>query len=474
MPINQITGIASQLLIKAIQQRYESQGFPRMQPGETLEAQVAQKLDGNKVVVMIKGAQVTAEATIPLQVGQKINVQVETLQPQILLRLTSGTAEGEASQAAGYLKALRTPPQAAAPLQLGENLEAQVAQKLDANRVVVMMKGSPVTAETTIPLQVGQKINVEVQSLQPQILLRLVSGDAGGEQARITGYLKAFRTEPQAMTELFQSGGPLFSPESLKTLSHGLLRDRSQVLGQMIRTLIFSTETMKNPLFIRDFMARAGFLLEHNLGKALTENQAGAFNVQPQGDNLKSALIDLSAGIRTWLNTRPDIPEAEAAKLMRLAEYADRSVRTLETQQVLNVVSREQDNRFMVQIPFAFSQGPTMQDIFIEFDGSRGEECREAGAPFRVVFFLNLDVLGEMMIDVGIRGQELTADLSCQRVDTVGLVSSGLEELRENLDSLGFRVMRMTCDIRDDITLTKHDYVRNSSWYEGDVINFFA
>jgi len=349
-----------------------------------------------------------------------------------------------------------------------------VAQKLDAKNVVVMIKGVPVAAETTIPLQAGQKINVEVQSLRPQILLRLVAGDTGGERARIAGYLKVFRAGPQAMTELFQSAGPLFSPDSLKTLSHSLLRDRSQALGQMIRTLIFSTETMKNPLFVRDFVARAGFLLEHNLGKALTENSPGALNVQSQGDNLKSALIDLSAGIRTWLDTRPDIPEAEAAKLLRLAEYADRSVRTLETQQVLNVVAREQDNRFMVQVPFAFSQGPTMQDIFIEFGGSRGEEEREAGAPFRVVFFLDLDALGEMMIDVGISGQDLTADLSCQKVDTVELVSSSLEELRENLDSLGFRVMRMTCDVRDDITLTKQDYVRNSSWYEGDVINFFA
>ncbi|HPJ95708.1 MAG TPA: flagellar hook-length control protein FliK [Syntrophales bacterium] len=474
MSIDQITGIASQLLIKAIQQRYELQGFPQMQPGESLEAQVLQKLDGNKVVVMIKGAPVTAETTIPLQVGQKINVQVETLQPQILLRLTTGTAEGGETQAADYLKVLRAPLPAAAPLQLGETLEAQVAQKLDAKNVVVMIKGVPVAAETTIPLQAGQKINVEVQSLRPQILLRLVAGDTGGERARIAGYLKVFRAGPQAMTELFQSAGPLFSPDSLKTLSHSLLRDRSQALGQMIRTLIFSTETMKNPLFVRDFVARAGFLLEHNLGKALTENSPGALNVQSQGDNLKSALIDLSAGIRTWLDTRPDIPEAEAAKLLRLAEYADRSVRTLETQQVLNVVAREQDNRFMVQVPFAFSQGPTMQDIFIEFGGSRGEEEREAGAPFRVVFFLDLDALGEMMIDVGISGQDLTADLSCQKVDTVELVSSSLEELRENLDSLGFRVMRMTCDVRDDITLTKQDYVRNSSWYEGDVINFFA
>lgn len=388
MPINQVTGIASQLLIKAIQQKLELQGFPEMQLGETLEAKVAQKLDGNKVVVLIKGAQITADTTIPLQVGQKINVQVE--------------------------------------------------------------------------------------SLQPQILLRLITADAAGEQGKINGYLKAFRSDPQALTELFRAGGALLSPDSLKTLSNSLLRHQSQSLGQMIHTLIFSTETMNKPSFIQDFVARSGLLLEHNLGKSLQEKPAGEVKIQPQqGDNLKSALIKFGAEIREWLARGPNLPEAEMTKLLRLADYAERSVHTLETQQVLNVVSREQDNRFMVQIPFAFPQSLTMQDIFIEFSGQRGEE-KEGGSPFRVVFFLNLDALGEMMIDVGIRGQDLTADLACQSDDTMAFVSASLEELKKNLDSLGFRVVRMTCDVRDDIGPAKHDYVRNSSLYEGDVINFFA
>ena len=140
-------------------------------------------------------------------------------------------------------------------LQVGDKLEAQVAQKLGENRVLVLMKGAQVVADTTIPLPVGQKINVQVESLQPQILLRLLTSDTAGEQGKITGYLKAFRSDPQAFAELFKAGGALFSADSLKTLSNTLLRSQSQSLGQMIHTLIFSTETMNNPFFIRDFVA---------------------------------------------------------------------------------------------------------------------------------------------------------------------------------------------------------------------------
>jgi len=352
-------------------------------------------------------------------------------------------------------------------LKVGDRLEAQVARKLGEGKVLVFLNGAPVEADSTTPLQIGQKINVQVESLKPQILLRLVTTDAAGEQGKIADYLKAFRSDPYAFFGLFKEGGTLFNADNLKALSNSLLRSQSQSLGQMIRTLIFSTETVENPLFIRDFVSRSGLLLERTLGRSLKEGAPVG------GDNLKGALIRFGMGIREWLATRPDIPEEEFKTLVRLAEYTDRSVHTLETQQVLNVLSRDQDNRFMVQIPFAFPQSLSMQDIFIEFGGSQRAETGE-GSPFRIVFFLNLDILGEMMIDVGIRGQELTADLSCQSVDTMSLVSLSLEKLKENLDSLGFRVVRMACDVRDDIGPTKNDYVRNSSWYEGDAINFFA
>ncbi|HPX55137.1 MAG TPA: flagellar hook-length control protein FliK [Syntrophales bacterium] len=358
-------------------------------------------------------------------------------------------------------------------LHPGDRLDAQVTRKLGEGKILVLLKGTQVEADTKIPLQVGQKIQVQVESLEPQVLLRLVADDAAGERGKITGYLKAFRSDPQAFADLFEAAADLFKPDHLKTLSNGLLRSQARSLGQMIRTLIFSSETLENPLFIRDFVFRSGFLLERALDRHLKEGAPAETKAQPGADNLKSALIRFGAEVRQWLGSRPDIPAEEFKTLIRLAEYADRSVHSLETQQILNVLSRDQENRFMVQIPFAFSQNLAMQDIFIEFGGNPAEE-NEKGSPFRIVFFLNFDALGEMMIDVVIRDQELAADLSCQNVDVMTLVSSSLEKLKENLDSLGFRVVRMACDVRDDIGPTRNDYVRNSSWYEGDVINFFA
>ncbi|MBN1547902.1 MAG: flagellar hook-length control protein FliK [Syntrophaceae bacterium] len=358
-------------------------------------------------------------------------------------------------------------------LKVGDKVEATVTEKLGESRVLILLNGTQLEADTTLPLQVGQKIRVQVENLQPQILLRLIAGEPESTPEILTGFLKVYRSNPQALTELFQAGGPLLDPETLKTISSTQLREQSQTLAKMFRTLIFSKETIGNPFFIKDFVNRSGLALEHTLAKMVQENISLKVRDPVDAGNLKSGLLKLGAEIREWLAAKPDIPQEEVAKLLRLAEFSERSVHTLETQQALNVLSRDQDNRFMIQIPFAFPHSMTMQDIFIEFDGNRQTD-REEGAPFRVVLFLNLDRLGEMMVDVGIRGEDLTADLSCQKVDTMSLVTARLDALKENLASLGFRVVRMTCELRDDIVSARNDYVRNTSLYNSGVINFFA
>ncbi len=369
---------------------------------------------------------------------------------------------------------LKHDPGGVPDLKVGDRLEARVAQVLGENRLLVELRGSRIAAETTVPLQAGQKFQVRVEALAPQILLRLLMGDARGtEQARIADYLKAFRGDPEAFGRLFLTGNALLA-EGFKDLPGGLLRDQSQALAQLIRTLIFSAETMKNPFFFRDFVVRSGFTLERYLRQQAGRQDPGAGMKGPaNAQNLKSMLLKFGVDLREWMAAKADPVKGGTAQFLRLAEYADRSVHALETQQVLNLLAREQDNRYMMQLPFAFPQSLAMQDIFIEFGGGREQDDQD-GAPFRIVFFLHLDVLGEMMIDVAICGETLSADLLCQTVDARSRVTAGLETLKANLDSLGFQVVRMHCDLREDLGPVRDDYIRKSSWFDGDVINFFA
>jgi hypothetical protein len=359
-------------------------------------------------------------------------------------------------------------------LAVGDRLQGQVARNMGGGRILVSFEGVNLEAETTMPLKDGQKIHVQVESLKPQVMLRLLAGSPAvlaDADKNISHYLKIFRSNPQGAADLFQSGMTMFKADGLAALSQGQLRDQVQFLDRLIQSLIFSDKTAKNPLFVRDFVQRSGLTLEN----ILSQTSAKGDFVPPAGDmNLKSALLKLAADIQNGIAARSDIPEQERQTLMRLADYAEKSVRTLETQQVINTVMRENENRFMLQIPFDLLHDTVMQDIFIEFEDGGEEKNGTDDKPFRIIFFLKLDALGEMIIDVTLKGEELLADLSCQREDIASLVRGRMDELRENLESLGFRIAAMTCNVREDIPERKQNYIRSASCYEEEVVNIFA
>jgi len=357
-------------------------------------------------------------------------------------------------------------------LSVGDRLQGQVTHKLGEGKVLLLLEGVQVEAETTTPLKSGQKINVQVESLKPQVMLRLLtnSGQSDSEK-NISDYMKFFRSNPQAASDLFRSAITLLKPDNLATLFNSKIHDQAQSLDQLIHSLIFSDKTVKNPLFVRDFVQRSGLILENFLSRNHTKNNS----FPPSGtENLKSAFMKLAADIQGVIATRSDIPEGEKQTIMRLAEYAEKSVRTLEMQQVINTTIRENENRFMLQIPFALPHDTVVQDIFIEFDDRGEREDSNEERPFRIVFFLLLDALGEMIIDVSIKGQDLMADLSCQQEEIAFLVRNHIGELQENLESLGFRITGMTCNVRPDISEKKQNYIRNVSCYGEEVVNIFA
>jgi len=357
-------------------------------------------------------------------------------------------------------------------LTVGDRLQGEVTRKLGGGRILLLLEGVQVEAKATMSLKSGQKINVQVESLKPQVMLRLLTSSAQSDSEKNTSqYLKIFRSNPQAAADLFRSGVTILKPDNLATLFNSQIRDQAQSLDQLIHSLIFSDKTAKNPLFVRDFIHRSGLILENILSRNPTKGDSSPLS---GAVNLKSAFMKLAADIQRGIAIRPDIPEQERQAIMRLADYAEKSVRTLETQQVINTMIRENENRFMLQIPFALPRDTVMQDIFIEIDGSGGGKDSDGERPFRIVFFLLLDALGEMIIDVSIKGQELMADLSCQREDIASLVRNHIGDLQENLESLGFRITGMTCNVRPDILERKQNYIRNVSCYGEEVVNIFA
>ena len=64
--------------------------FPGISIGEILEAGVAEKMGDQKMLITLKGVSMQADSEVQLNAGDKIQVKVEAIHPQLVLRVVEG------------------------------------------------------------------------------------------------------------------------------------------------------------------------------------------------------------------------------------------------------------------------------------------------------------------------------------------------------------------------------------------------
>ena len=74
--------------------------FPGISIGEILEAGVIGKMDDQKILITLKGISMQADSEVQLNAGDKIQVRVEDIHPQLVLHIVEGgTRKNPISQA---------------------------------------------------------------------------------------------------------------------------------------------------------------------------------------------------------------------------------------------------------------------------------------------------------------------------------------------------------------------------------------
>ena len=176
-------------------------------------------------------------------------------------------------------------------LSIGDVLEARVLQRVDPRRVVLSLHGRELAARTEAPLSTGETLRLRVEGLNPSVVLGLV-GKVEDEAAVAARYGKLFRSDPRALTralaELAEALEP-GAPGERATLPGGPAGRIPAILGSLLGT----RESLRDGLFVRNFIHSLGLLMEGDLRRALKtglpENRdAGAVS-------LKEALMRLAA-----------------------------------------------------------------------------------------------------------------------------------------------------------------------------------
>ena len=301
-----------------------------------------------------------------------------------------------------------------------------------------------------------------------EILEARVGEKAGPSNTLYNGFLKIFLGNPEALMEIFQKGQEVFNQQSLARLLPETAKNALENVIKMIDPLLCSPKSLTNSLFLKDYAARLGLSLEGDWLDFVRQDSAN----QRPAESLKSALLKLAGELTGLLKESGSLNPEELPKLTHLAKFTEASLRAIETQQMINVPSQENDNKYLLQIPLLFPEGIRTGEIFIELEkngpGGQGKNKKS-----HVVMFLSMDKLGDMAVDASLSDNKIACVFKFTDPEAQEFFSPLLEGLGAALRRIGYDTASLTSMVTEDLMIARQDCHREML-HEQDAINLFA
>ncbi len=354
-------------------------------------------------------------------------------------------------------------------ISIGEILEAGIIDKMGDEKMLITLKGVSMQADSEVQLNAGDRIQVKVETVHPQLVLRIVEGGFS-EESDLASYLKWHRSNPDALSNMMTEAIRQFNSADLGKLLRYLPRADFQKIFTLLKSLLYSAET-KGSNFLADYLSKLGLTMESQLRK-VAEGRSNIGNGDIQAANLKTLLTELSSDLHNLLMNQDSLDREEKIALAGLSKHVDSSIKTIESQQIINIVLQEAENKYLFQIPIVFPDGIRKGDIFVEYDRSSKNEGEKG--QYRIIFFLSMDILGDMIINAELKGDKIDCVLKCADKNVCDLISSSLIELRKSLLALGCKIDTLNCVKGLDLEKEKLDYYQDRAVFNSEVIDLFA
>jgi hypothetical protein len=241
------------------------------------------------------------------------------------------------------------------------------------------------------------------------------------------------------------------------------------IIGRIVNildSLMLTSATAKGQTFLKNYLANLGMLIESDLRQVLE----GKTDLQYlQQDSLKGLLQQLTAELKA--QQEKENSPANLKILDKLLEFSEKAVKTIEGHQLINAQSGKNEGNFFVQIPVVLPHDVRMADLFINTEKERKDA--KGGKRYNVSMFLNLDALGEMMVDATLTGNRLGCVLKFSDPAVAEFIFGFTTVLEKNIREIGFADVSFKCIQSDSIEKAKADCCRYL-FPDRAVVNVFA
>jgi hypothetical protein len=351
-------------------------------------------------------------------------------------------------------------------LSVGQTVEARVLDRLGDGRFVINVGESHLTAEAESALQPGQTMTLRVDSLSPRVLLSVVSPP----EERITAeFLRVFRSNPGALAESLGELGRILGDSRASDLTSLVGGDKLKAILDGMGSAALGREQLERGFSLRSAIRSLGLMLESDLRAALENPDADPAS---SAANLKTALMRALEEMRANLESA-GLDPADRKAMREVIPVLERAVRSIESQQVLNVYFHETEGKILVQVPVLLPGLMGKANIFIhgEEGQSGGEKRKDA---FCVVFALEMDALGDVIAQATFRGKTLSCHIRCGDESMAAFITGLLPELESQLIGAGYRVVELAARVEPNVRQAMEECLREEIYGDGQTLSFFA
>jgi hypothetical protein len=352
------------------------------------------------------------------------------------------------------------------PLAVGEQVEALVLGQDRQQKVLLQMKNTVITADSRLPLKQGEKLTLCVDQLHPSIVLKVTAREMS-ETQKVNEFLRMYRSNPDALKDWITTAKDFLSGDNLKDITTYIGKKDLQALQKGLDKIIMTKDSLTNPLFVKKFVASLGLTLEKTLRKALSDPSALKNDIFT--DNLKLLLLKTESMLQGLPLSHAEDETGTSQLIKSLLNFTELGEKIIEHYQIINCLAQEQDNLFVLQIPFQHPDGIRTQDIFIEVDHQKSTS--DPDRQYRVVLFLDMDALGKVVCDISIKNKHLNCTLTSKDQDTCDFLSDLLKELQDKLSASGYDCGSLKCIVDRLIASRKQEFLNKHKVFSQNTIN---
>jgi hypothetical protein len=352
-------------------------------------------------------------------------------------------------------------------LAVGEIARADVLEICGGKSFLISLKNTTLLARSEAVLHTGDRINVKVERLFPQVILSLLVSDRK-EITMQEDYLRWHRFNPEALKNMFAQITEKFSPESMGRLGRYLVKEDISHILRLTESLLFSGERSCKGMFLLDYIQNLGLLQESTLKAKLKNPKTSRVTGTT---TLKGLLLKISADLRNVGEERT-MSETEKAGIDGLLEFVETSIKAIEAHQIINVLCQEKGNGFMFQIPLVFPEAVQTGEIFILQD-QRNAAYKNAKDSFDVRMLLDMDALGRIVVEARMKDNRINCLIRCERENVKIFMQSALDELTGTVEALGCRFDSVGC-LSEALLVERIDAFYREHLFQDDAVNLFA